>query len=112
MKTIFKSLILVCFAALIVSVFITCKKDTDCKAVITCKLQSDTNAVVPNANIEIKQDGGEVIVTGTTDGSGQFLHTYKLEAIFNVIATKDNMAGQTVIRLKPGETVNVTVLIQ
>ena len=114
MKTIIKPFILSIVIVGFISLLINCKKNTDCTAVVTVKRQADTNLVVPNAKVTIRK--GDVSVTGYTDASGQFKHTYKLEAIFDVYAQKpdtiDTLTGQAVIRLKPGETVNKTVFIQ
>jgi len=93
----------------------TCKKDEDMPVVITVKMQSDTTIVVPNANVTITKGPKTTTVEGVTDTYGQFRHTYKLEAIFDVFAEKitstDTLSGQTIIRLKPGETVYKTVFI-
>jgi len=118
MKTIIKPLILSIIIVGFISLLINCKKDTDCTVVITVKKQSDTSAVVPAANVKIFK--GDVKVTGVSDGSGQFRHTYKLEAIFDVYAALpkqdsanvDSLYGSAVVRLKPGETVYKSVFIQ
>ena len=114
MKTIFKSALIIFLMSLIAFSFSTCKKDTSCEALITVKLQSDTSVIVPAAIVELKK--ADVYIDGVSDASGQFRHTFKLEAILDVYAEKDNpgdtLRGLTVIRLKPGETVGKTVLIQ
>jgi hypothetical protein len=115
MKTIFKSALLLFMVSFIAFSFTTCKDDPECEAVITVKLQSDTTVIVPNASIEIKKE--DVHVDGVSDANGQFRHTFKLEAILDVTAEKgdtlgDTLYGQTVIRLKPSETVYKTVFIQ
>jgi hypothetical protein len=118
MKTIIKPFILSIVIVGFIFLLINCKKNTDCIAVITVKKQSDTTLVVPSAKVTIRK--GDVSVTGYTDGTGQFRHTYKLEAIFDVYASVskkdsvnvDSLSGQAVIRLKPGETAYKTVFIQ
>ena len=115
MKTIFKSIVLLFMVSVIAFSFTTCKDDPECEAVITVKLQSDTSVVVPNASVEIRKE--DVYEAGTSDANGQFRHTFKLEAILDVMAEKgdstgDTLYGQTVIRLKPSETVYKTVFIQ
>jgi hypothetical protein len=128
MKTIYKrnffSLLLI--TAVIAVIFTTCKKDEDCKAVITVKKQGstpgDTLNLVPNADVKIHKF--DVQVEGTSDGSGQFRYTFKLNAILDVDATlivpadtltstpADSLSGYTILRLVPGKTVYKTVFIQ
>lgn len=114
MKTILKSILIFFMISFFVFSFTTCKKDTECEAVVTVKLQSDTSVIIPFAIVEIKKQ--DVYVEGISDGAGQFRHTFKLEAILDVWAEKDDtldtLYGATVIRLKPGETVYKTVFIQ
>jgi hypothetical protein len=114
MKAIIKPLILTLTIIGMLSVFSTCKKDTECGSVVTVKLQSDTNVIVPNAIVKIhKQD---VYVEGISDANGQYRHTFKLEAILDIDAKAagappDTLYGQSVIRLKPGKTVYKSVFI-
>lgn len=116
MKAIFKTIILSVIITGILFSLSNCKKDTECEAVITVKLQSDTSVACPNATVEIRKE--DVYVMGVTDANGQMRHTFKLEAILDVNAMfpgnttpPDTMYGQTVIRLKPGETVYKTVFV-
>jgi hypothetical protein len=63
-----------------------------------------------------------VKVEGLTDATGQFTTTFKLEAILDVVASKDTNSGSGtvdpvltgigVIRLKPGETAYKTIFIR
>jgi hypothetical protein len=103
--------------------FTGCKKaKTDITAVITVKYQADTNVIVPFANVVIGRDFDDVKVEGLTDATGQFTTTFKLEAILDVVASKDTnsgsgtldpvLTGLAVIRLKPGETAYKTVFIR
>ena len=87
-----------------------CNKEPNMPVVITVKMQSDTNVVVPNATVKIAK--GDTKVEGITDAYGQFRHTYKLEAIFDVTADLDTLHGVTIVRLKPDQTVYKTVFIQ
>jgi hypothetical protein len=113
MKTI-KAALLIFMISVIAFPFTTCKKDTECEAVITVKKQNDTSIVVSGATVEIKKE--DVYYTGTSDANGQFRQTFKLEAILDVVAKKadtvDSLYGQTVVRLKPGETVYKSVFVQ
>lgn len=109
MKVIFKSIILSFLFIGIAILFANCKKDTECKSVITAKLQSDTNIVVSEATIKItKQD---IYVEGVTDASGEYRHTFPLEAILDVSITKGSLSGKAILRLKPGETVYKSVFM-
>lgn len=115
MKTIFKPILFLFMVSVLAFSFTTCKEDTECEAVVTVKLQSDTTVVVPNADVELKKE--DVREIGVSDANGQYRHTFKLEAILDIYAKKgydtgDTLTGQTVIRLKPGETVYKTVFIQ
>lgn len=114
MKTMFKTALLIFMISIIAFSFTTCKDDPECEAVITVKMQSDTSILVPNATVKIKKE--DVYIEGVSDANGQFRHTFKLEAILDVIATKgdtlDTLYGQTVVRLKPSETVYKSVFIQ
>jgi hypothetical protein len=114
MKTIFKAMLLIFMVSIIAFSFTTCKDDPECEAVITVKMQNDTALIVSGATVEVKKE--DVYVTGVSDANGQYRHTFKLEAILDVIAKKadtvDSLYGQTVVRLKPGETVYKTVFVQ
>jgi hypothetical protein len=110
-KTSILSFIVLAFAYLLSS----CKKDEEMKVLITVKMQADSSILVPNAKVTITK--GQTTVEGYSDANGQFTHTYKLEAIFDVIAQKSldsvtTLYGESVIRLKPGETVYKTVFIK
>jgi hypothetical protein len=120
LKSLFAILFLCGLAAII---FTDCKKPkTDITAIITVKAQWDTNIVIPFADVVIGHDYDDVKVTGRTDATGQFTTTFKLEAILDVIASKDTntgtggaeplLTGIAVIRLKPGEVAYKTVYIR
>ena len=110
MKAIFKTSLLSLAIISFVCIFSSCKKDEEMKVLITVKMQSDSTIIVPNAKVTITK--GQINDVGYSDANGQFSHTYKLEAIFDVIAQKDSLYGETVIRLKPGETAYKTVFIK
>jgi hypothetical protein len=116
MKSIFKTIILSVIITGVLFSLSNCKKDTTCEAVITVKLQSDTSVICPNATVKIHKE--DVYIEGVSDANGQLRHTFKLEAILDVDAIfpksgppVDTLYGQTVIRLKPGETVYKTVFV-
>jgi glycine betaine/choline ABC-type transport system substrate-binding protein len=122
MKVIFSGKLLYSLVlAAIVSMFLytSCEKEEkECEAVITAKFLSDTTIVVPLTSIVIEKN--DVYVDGTTDDNGQFRHTFKLEAILDVNAIIDTSSfdslvyeftGQTMIRLKPGETIYRSVFL-
>jgi hypothetical protein len=119
-----KSLFIVVFlCGLVVMIFNGCKPEkTEITAIITVKYQVDTNVIVPFADVVIGKDYQDIKVTGRTDATGEFTATFKLEAILEVIATKDTntgtgpqedlLKGVAVIRLKPGEVAYKTVFIR
>jgi hypothetical protein len=114
MKTIIKPIVFTIIIVGFISLFVDCRKDTDCIAVITVRKQSDTAIVVPNTRVWLKQ--GNVNVPGVTDISGQFRYTFKLPAILQVTAqyngTPDTLRGTAVIQLIVGGTANKTVFVQ
>lgn len=114
MKKLFKLLVVAVVLASFPLAFVSCTEETECDAVVTVKMQNDTNVVVPGAEVIIRKS--DIKAEGTSDINGQFRYTFKLEAILDVIASKgasgDTLYGQTVIRLKPGQTVYKTVFIQ
>jgi hypothetical protein len=124
MKKISKNLLLLAFIAFLFMLCNTsCKEDTDCKMEVYVKLYSDTTVVIPYAGIWIHQ--GETSINGTTDASGKFEYTRKLEAILVVTATDSTLIdssfvppvhiyrkGEGTVRLKEGTTVKKTILIK
>lgn len=103
-------------------VFLGCKKESEeITAIITVKYQSDTTIIVPFADVTIGTDYDDVRATGKTDATGVFSTTFQLEAILDVVASKDTntgtgpqeppVTGTTMIRLRPGETVYKTVYV-
>jgi hypothetical protein len=126
MKNFFTNSIFLAFVSLFFVLFLTtCKKDKDCKVVITVKYQgttpSDTIQPVTGAHVKLysKRSSDDFVrAEGESDGSGQFTHTYKLEAILDVQCTKDTdtivgttLEGDGVVRLVPGKTVYKTIFL-
>jgi hypothetical protein len=126
MKKFFTNSIFLAFISLFFVLFLTtCKKDKECKVVITVKYQgttpSDTLQPVADAYVKLyskKSSDDFVRADGYSDGSGQFTHTYKLEAILDVLCTKDtdtvagtSLQGEGVVRLVPGKTVYKTIFL-
>jgi hypothetical protein len=110
-----------CGLALII--LTNCKEEkTDITTIITVKYQADTNVIVPFADVVIGKDFDDVKQEGKTDATGQFTATFQLEAILDVVASKDTntgtgtpepvLTGVAVVRLKPGETIYKTVFIR
>jgi len=111
-------LIVVAFSTLLAF----CKKKEEIKAVITVKYRQDTTKTAPNAKVELYVDPQKVSdqnklpyltnnIVGVTDASGEFRYTFKYEAIYDLIASKDSLCGKTVLRLKPDKTVYKSILI-
>jgi hypothetical protein len=120
LKTLSATLLLTIIA--MVSI-VGCKKEsTDITAVITVKYQADTTIIVPFADIVIGKDYDDVRIEGKADATGMFTATFKLEAILEVVASKDTntgtgpqeypVVGTTTIRLRPGETAYKTVYVR
>ena len=98
----------------------SCKKEQDIKATITVKDLSDTTKLISSAFVKIYVDKAKLqnpsfsvidTVKGLTDSQGQFTAPYKEEAILVVKAFKNQLSGESIIRLKAGKTVSQTVYI-
>ena len=93
----------------------SCQKDTTCKAIITVK---DTLGVpVGSVNLRLyspttKPGYTGIEQTGVTDASGKASFEFKLEATYSIDASAAGLSGTNTISLKPGETVEKTVVIQ
>ena len=116
MKTIFK-LIVISLLIIIGSAFIfsSCNKDKKCTAVVIVRRLTDTS-VVPNATVKLYSKIGNLQqAEGLTDASGQFSHTFNLEAILNISAIKkdslDSLYGNSLIQLVAGGTASKTVYV-
>ena len=79
-------------------------------AIVIVKLKSSTLHGVPNAHVHLYQ--GTVDVTGVTDASGEFRHTFELPILLNIEVTKDTLKGFGTIGLgDPGVDVTKTIYI-
>lgn len=114
-------------SALIVSTLSTpfltsCNKDTDCALKVVVK---DQLTLLPTEGIHVKASkyGTAVEASGYTDANGQVKLVFRDPAVFEVVATKDlgNLYGDTLIyyregsssvTLKPGETVELQVILE
>lgn len=112
--------------------FISCEKNTDCKATIQCADAS--GAAVPNAavklfaNVKIANGGGTVVAdlkaNGVTDGGGNVSFLFKLPAIYDIVATMTaintassgpattTLIGNAIIKLEEGKTVEKIVTLK
>jgi len=109
------SLSLLLLAAMVTGVLSTsCEEEkTDCEAVIQVRYFDDTSMAVPGADVILGKDF-QIRVDGVTDQHGEFRHTFDLEAILDVTASIDTgeyLEGNSVIRLRPGNTVYRTVYV-
>lgn len=98
--------------------FSSCEEESGkLEAVVIVKYLGDTATVVPGANIVLEKN--DIHIEGVSDANGEFYHVFELEAILDIIATKDTgaagtpviLTGASVIRLKPDKTVYRTVYI-
>lgn len=92
---------------------VACHKNTDC----TCdvKVVDSTGAPVPGATVKLYANinpPGQVQATGSTDGNGEAYFTFKLPAIFDIVATRYSMTGTGLIQLQIGGNVSQTVIIK
>lgn len=118
MKKIFSGFSMFVISGVFLGIFSTssCKKETDCTAIVTI---TDTNGVaVPNVNLYVGPPApipaGQTAIeqTGLTDASGKATFVFKLEATMDITASIDTRSGNGIVTLKPGETVEKTVVIQ
>lgn len=108
--------------------FISCDKNTDCKATIKCV--DDSGSPVQNAAVQlyanVKTSGGGTVVAdikanGTTDAGGSVSFVFKLPAIYDIsaktvvtnsAATTVTLSGTGIIKLEEGKTVEKEVIIK
>jgi len=111
--------------------FISCEKNTDCKATIQCTDAS--GAAVPNAEVKLfanvkTTSGGTVVAdlkaNGVSDGSGNVSFLFKLPAIYDIVATMTavntatsgpattTLVGNAIIKLEEGKTVEKIVTLK
>jgi hypothetical protein len=105
--------------AFIAAIFIfpACEEEGgDMEAVIRVRYLGDTSTPVPGALVILEKN--DVFQKGHTDENGEYSHVFQLEAILDVIATKDTgdttpvtLSGSSIIRLQPGKTVYRTVYL-
>lgn len=112
-------------------VFISCDKNTDCKATIQCV--DDNGSAISGAAVQLyanvkTSNGGTVVAdlkaNGVTDGSGNVSFLFKLPAIYDIVATKTavssstaspgtmTLVGNSIIKLEEGETVEKKVTMR
>lgn len=92
----------------------SCNKDKTCHGKV--KVIDSNGVAISGATVKLSAPSvsGDVVYTGTTDGSGMSSFDVKLPAIFDVTATHPlySSTGVGVIRLdEPGKDADVTVTI-
>ena len=103
----------------------SCKKDKTCHGKIT--VLDTAGAPVASATVQLSSPpsvppdpnhsgGGDLVMTGVTDGSGIVNFELKLPAILDIVATKSalpGLTGKAILRLdEPGKTTEVTVTMK
>ena len=105
--------------------FGACDKDTNCYVEITV-IDEITNLPVKGANVKIDIDNSYVNAEGVTNAAGRFDAVFSAPAIFNVAVKYETgyddtytpdvfycyRKGNNTIRLKEGETVKSTVILE
>jgi len=110
--------------------FISCKKNTDCKAMIKCVYQDgspvDGAAVKLSATVKTANNGtmvADIKANGKTDGGGTVSFIFKLPAIYDIEASivstgsgtsaaSTTLTGVGIIKLEEGKTVDKTVTVK
>ncbi len=110
--------------------FISCEKNTDCKANIKCV--NDSGQPLQNAAVQLyanvkTANGGTVVAdlkaNGVTDAGGMVSFLFKLPAIYDITATTtavgtgssattSTLVGAGIIKLEEGKTVEKTVTLK
>ncbi len=110
--------------------FISCEKNTDCKANIKCV--NDSGQPLQNAAVQLyanvkTANGGTVVAdlkaNGVTDAGGMVSFLFKLPAIYDITATTtavgtgssattSTLIGAGIIKLEEGKTVEKTVTLK
>lgn len=88
------------------------KKDSTCYALITVTDAGGASVSGVDLHVHAQSVGGDVEAFGVTDAAGQASFSFKLQAIFNVDATKGPLTGSGIVKLEPGQTVEKTIIIQ
>jgi hypothetical protein len=117
------SVLFLLFAGFIIFTLASCQKETDCIAVVTC--QDSLGNPVNNANVllyaKVKNSAGvtytaDITANSPSDASGQVHFTFKLPAIYDILATKTvgtkSITGIGIIKLEEGQTVEKTVSLK
>lgn len=113
------------------ALFITsCKKNTDCVGVVICQDSTGTGVagtrVYLYANVKTPNQGtitADIRATGITDDAGRVSFTFKLPAIYDIMAIKTLSAtgssstattysAISIIKLEEGKTIDKTVTLR
>lgn len=101
----------------------SCNKNTECKATIKCvdSLGTPINnaavllyAVVKTSTSSVTYTA-DVKANGNTDGNGEVKFTFKLPAIYDIMATytaAKTFTGSGIIKLEEGKNVDKTVILR
>ena len=101
----------------------SCQKETDCLAVVKC-LDASGNAVNAADVVlyaEVKNSAGvtytaDITATSPSDNAGEVRFTFKLPAIYDILATKTvgtkTITGIGIIKLEEGQTVEKSVTLR
>jgi hypothetical protein len=111
--------------------FISCAKNTDCKATVTCV--NSSGAPIQGAAVQLYADVktaqnttviADIKAQGVTDVSGNVSFVFKLPAIYDISASvtaantgtsgpsTTTLTGTNIIKLDEGNTVQKTVTLQ
>jgi hypothetical protein len=116
-------------------ILMSCKKNTDCKAniFVTNQNGSAESNVPVLLYATVKTSNGSTVTadlkaSGNTDGSGKVSFTFKLPAIYDILATKtvvtttvvngntvtttQTLTGTGIIKLEEGKSVDKTVVLK
>jgi len=101
----------------------SCQKETDCVAIVKC--QDDAGVPVSAAEVvlyaKVKNSAGvtytaDITATSPSDNAGEVHFTFKLPAIYDILATKavgtKTITGVGIIKLEEGQTVEKTVTLR
>jgi hypothetical protein len=91
----------------------SCSKNTDCTATIT--VIDSVGKPVAGAVVKLYANitpPGQVQAQGNTDGGGNVNFTFKLPAIFDILATQGSRKGSGLIQLNVGGGASATVTIK
>ena len=127
---------LLIFSIVTIATLISCDKDTDCK--LKVNVVTREGRAKPWVSISINQKGAQLGQTGYTDAEGRFEATFSAPAIYNIVVMdtinewvyndvvidefgntrRDSnyvfvgyYTGRETVRLKDGETVEKTVVL-